>query len=131
MFWRGACLLRGVSSLPAIKRKLRVNPPSLPRLITIYPHPDLKVKSQKKVRLKIIVIFQSHFNFNFDPPPSSLSPANCCLCWLKDQQDFNYIFETLISALVAVLLVFLICVYTRTAARGDEETVRKTKKIVK
>ena len=34
----------------------------------------------------------------------------------------------MISALVAVLLVFLICVYTRTAARGDEESVRKTKK---
>ena len=69
LFWRGACLLRGVSSLPAIKRKLRVNPPSLPRLITIYPHTDLKVKSQKKVRLKIIVIFfQTRFNFNFAPP---------------------------------------------------------------
>ena len=74
LFWRGACLLRGVSSLPAIKRKLRVNPPSLPRLITIYPHPDLKVKSQKKMRLKIIVIFfQTHFNCNFDlSPPTPL-----------------------------------------------------------
>lgn len=59
LFWRGACLLRGVSSLPAIKRKLRVNPPSLPRLITIYPHTDLKGKSQRKVRLKIIVIFSN------------------------------------------------------------------------
>ena len=74
LFWRGACLLRGVSSLPAIKRKLRVNPTSLPRLITIYPHPDLEVKSQKKVWLKIIVIFfQTRFNFNFAPPTSSLS----------------------------------------------------------
>ena len=77
MFWRGACLLRGVSSLPAIKRKLRVNPPSLPRLITIYPQTDSKVKSQKKVGLKIIVIFfQSHFNFNFDPPSPPHSGLN-------------------------------------------------------
>ena len=46
LFWRGACLLRGVSSLPAIKRKLRVNPPSLPRLITIYPHSSYGLKSK-------------------------------------------------------------------------------------
>ena len=31
----------------------------------------------------------------------------------------------MISALAAVLLVFLICVYTRTAARGDPETVER------
>ena len=31
----------------------------------------------------------------------------------------------MISALAAVLLVFLICVYTRTAARGDPETVKR------